>query len=131
VKLGFDVGHLDTNHHGTQQKGEPWNKETVRSRIRICKLETFRRLSTGTEAIQSLVGRRLWIYAPSGRCWNFDIYIAPTIKECEPRGKRVCTHPWHNPNSYVRRGFDTNPAPWRKPKRGWMGARNQFDLGDD
>jgi hypothetical protein len=23
------------------------------------------------------------------------------------------------------------PANWRKPTRGWMGARSQFDLGDD
>jgi hypothetical protein len=23
-----------------------------------------------------------------------------------------------------------NESPWRKPTRGWMGARSQFDLGD-
>jgi hypothetical protein len=27
-------------------------------------------------------------------------------------------------------GQKSNPVEWRKPKRGWMGARNQFDLGD-
>lgn len=46
-------------------------------------------------------------------------------------GKRVCTHPWHNPNSLEHRGKGINSAPWRKSLRGWMGARNQFDLGDD
>lgn len=31
----------------------------------------------------------------------------------------------------VELATESNPAPWRKSKRGWMGARNQFDLGDD
>jgi hypothetical protein len=83
MKLCFAKGYLSTNHHGTQRKGEPWNRETLRSCIRIVKLETFRRLSTGTEAIKSLVGRRIWIYAPSGKCWNVDVYLITTIKECE------------------------------------------------
>ena len=45
-------------------------------------------------------------------------------------GKKVCTHPWHNPKSFERRGEPSNEAEWRKNKRGWMGARSQFDLGD-
>ena len=36
----------------SERKGETWNKQTLRSCIRIVKLETFRRLSTGTEAVQ-------------------------------------------------------------------------------
>jgi len=84
MRLKFDYGRLTTNHHGTQRQNEPWDKGTIRGwTIRICNLETFRRLSTGTEAIQSLVGKRLWIYAPSGRCWNFDVYLTPTIKTCQ------------------------------------------------
>jgi len=84
MQLKFSYGSLTTNHHGTQRKGEPWNNETVKGwTVRICNLETFRRLSTETEAIQSLAGRRLWIYAPSGKCWNFDVYLLPTIKECK------------------------------------------------
>ena len=83
MRLCFSKGHLTRNCHGTQRKGEPWNEKPVRWAIRIVKLETFRRLSTGTEAVQSLVGWRLWIYAPSGACWNFDVYLEPTIKECE------------------------------------------------
>lgn len=85
MKICFDKGHLTNNHHGTQRKGEPWNNERICGwTFRIANLETFRRLSTGTEAIQSLTGRRLWIYAPSGACWNFDVYLLPTIKECTP-----------------------------------------------
>jgi len=84
MKLIFDRGYLSMNHHGTEKKGEPWNRATIRGwTVRVVKLETFRRLATGTEAIQSLVGRRLWIYAPSGACWNFDVYIAPKIEPCE------------------------------------------------
>jgi hypothetical protein len=85
VRISFGKGSLTSNHHGTQRKGEPWNREPIRGwTCRIVTLETFRRLSTGTEAIQSLAGRRLWIYAPSGKCWHFDIFVVPTMKDCEP-----------------------------------------------
>lgn len=78
MKLCFAKGRLSNNQHGP-------NSEVIRGwTVHVCKLETFRRLSTGAEAIQSLVGRRLWIYAPSGACWNFDVYLLPMIKECEP-----------------------------------------------
>lgn len=84
MKIVFDRGYLTSNHHGTQRKGETWDREPIRGwTFRIVHLETFRRLSSGTEAIQSLTGRRLWVYSPSGACWNFDVYIQPTIKECE------------------------------------------------
>jgi hypothetical protein len=83
MQLKFSYGHLGTNHHGTQRKGEPWNNEMLRGwTMRICNLEIFRRLSTETEAIQSMAGRRLWIYAPSGKCWNFDVYLVSAIKQC-------------------------------------------------
>ena len=81
MKLCFSKGYLPSNHHGTERKGEPWNKETVRGwKCCIVKLESFRILANGTESIQSIAGRRLWIYAPSGACWNFDVYLLPTIK---------------------------------------------------
>lgn len=84
MKLYLDKGYLPGNHHGTQRKGEAWNHEPILGwKCRIVKLETFLRLSTDTEAVQTLIGRRLWIYAPSGACWNFDLYLKPTIKECE------------------------------------------------
>ena len=82
MKLCFSKGYLPDNRHGTERNGEPWNRETVRGTLRIKKLEVFRRLSTDTEAIQSLIGWRLWIYAPSGACWHFDVYLTPRIKEC-------------------------------------------------
>lgn len=84
MRLCFARGFLDTNHHGTEAKGQPWNRQTVRGwKAKIVRLETFRILSTGNECIQSLAGRRLWVYAPSGKCWNFDVYLIPTLKECQ------------------------------------------------
>ena len=84
MELKFSKGRLDSNSHATDWTKQPIVQKTLRGwTCRIVKLETFRRLSTETEAIQSLVGRRLWVYAPSGKCWNFDVYLMPTIKECK------------------------------------------------
>ncbi len=84
MRLCLSKDSLSSNHHGTQRKGDPWNNESIRGwTFRIVRLETFRRLSTGTEAIESLIGRRLWLYAPSGRCWHVDVYLMPKIKKCE------------------------------------------------
>jgi len=76
MELCFAKGYLPSNHHGP-------NSETVRGwKCHIVKLETFLILANRKESLQSLIGRRLWIYASSGACWNFDVYLLPKIKPC-------------------------------------------------
>ena len=59
-------GQLDQNQHGTQKRGEPWNKEMICGpTFRYCKLDVH----------APSTGHRIWFYFPSGKCWNFDVYF--------------------------------------------------------
>jgi len=59
-------GKLASNHHGTQARGEEWNKETVRGpKFTYCKLDVH----------APSTGHRIWFYFPSGKCWSFDVYL--------------------------------------------------------
>jgi hypothetical protein len=70
LQVSFISTTLDSNHHGTERKGEPWNKETVRGwKAKWLVLEGFDRNSK----LKQNIGRRLIIYRPSGACWLFDV----------------------------------------------------------
>lgn len=59
----FITGKSDTNYHGTQSKGEPWNEQTVRGwKVRIIKL------SRGRPGISL----RFILYFPSGAWRHLD-----------------------------------------------------------
>lgn len=67
----FACGRLDSNHHGTQQRGQPWNQETIKGpKFTFVRLEGFDRNSR----LKTRIGWRIWFYFPSGACWNFDLY---------------------------------------------------------
>ena len=84
MRVSFGRGYSDTNHHGTEKKGEPWNRETRKGwTVCIVKLENFLILQNGCEALQSLAGRRLIVYAPSGAWWHFDVCLTPARKEVQ------------------------------------------------
>lgn len=54
-----------TNQHGTEAKGEPWNKQTIHGwKLTYVKL----RMGRGW-------GRRFILYYPSGSCWYLDFYL--------------------------------------------------------
>lgn len=62
MKLAFH--RSNTNYHGTQQKGERWNEQTVRGpKLRYVKIDT--RLP--------YYGHRFIFYFRDGSCWYFDI----------------------------------------------------------
>ena len=68
--VSFMGSSLDTNHHGTERKGEPWNKETAHGwKAKWLVLEGFASYSK----LKQDIGRRLVIYRPSGACWLFDV----------------------------------------------------------
>lgn len=69
MRLTFRIGRLDGNHHG--RKIAPGEWETRRS--------GFLWVALGRDSWllaqgRKLVGRRLWIYGPSGACVNIDVY---------------------------------------------------------
>ena len=70
LRVSFTRSSLDTNHHGTERKGEPWNKETVRGwKAKWLVLEGF----ASYPKLKQDIGRSLVIYRPSGACWLFDV----------------------------------------------------------
>lgn len=67
-KLKFDFGTLESNHHDWSD-----GKKGVTiygPKITLVKLETL--TASGP---RRLIGRRLWFYFRSGKCWNFDAYL--------------------------------------------------------
>lgn len=81
MKLTFHKGYSETNQHGTERKGDPWNKQTVKGwKLKVVKLETFVRVAGWDDAwiVQSLAGRRLIVYRPSGAWWHFDVCLSMT-----------------------------------------------------
>jgi hypothetical protein len=79
--------YSDRNHHGTQKPGEPWNQETVRGwTVRFVHIENF---------TTRVPGFRFLLYAPSGKCWNFDVIgkvlqsvTKPPLSGCSDTGSR-------------------------------------------
>lgn len=63
--LIINTGSLDTNHHDRSDGIGHWKPK--RSTLLWCKL--------GLDPRSPSSGRRLWIYAPTGRCWNIDFVI--------------------------------------------------------
>lgn len=77
-KIWFDKG--DTNYHGTQAKGEPWNQETVRGwkLVTIDLLPGIKmREKHNPEGgkTRAIWYKRIIIYKPSGACWYVDMSL--------------------------------------------------------
>ena len=81
--MEFYFGKSATNRHGTEKRGERWNKQTVHGpRLRVVELEGFDRNSR----IRTRLGWRLIVYFPSGAWWHFDLCkSAELLKGVEPR----------------------------------------------
>lgn len=58
-------GKSDSNAHGTERIGDPWNKETVLG-------PKFKLVRLGYSP--TFVGRRLIFYFPDGSWWYLDAY---------------------------------------------------------
>ncbi len=58
-----------SNHHGTQKKGQPWNREPVRARFFV----KFRYVKLQCKPPST--GHRIIMYYRSGACRYFDIYV--------------------------------------------------------
>jgi hypothetical protein len=70
MKIRFAVGRLDGNHHGP--KTTTGDFATLRSCLSIVPLgRSMWLLREG----RRLIGRRLWVYGPSGACVNFDVML--------------------------------------------------------
>jgi hypothetical protein len=72
VKFAFSKG--ERNCHGTQKKGEPWNKETVRGpKLVFFDIKKENAWQKGFGARCFFFWR--WIfYFPSGSCWYIDVF---------------------------------------------------------
>ena len=71
----FNLDKGASNHHGTQKKGEPWNKETIKG----WKI-TAHDMIKANSYIDGFGDRLLWyyrfiLYKPDGSCWYFDVAI--------------------------------------------------------
>ena len=69
IGFGYQSIHLcwlSKNSHGTQEKGQPWNQETVKG-WKLKRIPLLR-LSAG-------VSQRIILYTPSGAWWHADIYL--------------------------------------------------------
>lgn len=66
MKIIFDFSKGLTNYHGTQKKGEPWNRDTIHGpKLRYVK----------PSYVPPSSGHRLIYYFRDGSCWYFDIYF--------------------------------------------------------
>lgn len=68
----FQISKNDRNSHGTQKRGERWNKETVCGpKFKVVKLE-----GCVGKTIMTLPGfhRRVIFYSPSGTWWHLDLH---------------------------------------------------------
>jgi hypothetical protein len=87
MRLKFDYSKGEMNYHGTEKKGEPWNKETVRGwKLKWLDLikENFWQHQGKTRA---LIFWRFILYLPSGACRYFDVILSHserTDAETEP-----------------------------------------------
>lgn len=75
TKLGIGTGWLEGNSHGDRFDDDSelgFSFKTRRNTASICALG--RDMWHKAEG-RRLVGRRLWLYAGSGKCWSFDIYL--------------------------------------------------------
>jgi hypothetical protein len=73
-------GSLDGNHHGPKVDGEA---TTLRSTAMIVYLDNGM-----MPPPRFFWGVRLWLYAPSGRCWNFDICWRSSRRYAESDAER-------------------------------------------
>lgn len=63
----------ERNIHGTQKKGEPWNRETVRGpRFSVVDI---RKGNPHTKENANDFYKRIIFYFPSGAWWNLDIFF--------------------------------------------------------
>lgn len=79
MKLQFDHSKGETNHHGTEKKGEPWNKETVRGPKLT--FHDIKKANAWKKSRKRCMFYWRWIfYRPSGACHYFDVSFIEACK---------------------------------------------------
>jgi hypothetical protein len=66
MKIKLKWGSLDSNYHGTERKGESWNRQPVRG-------PKFRHVRLTVHAPST--GHRFIFYLPSGAWRHLDVYF--------------------------------------------------------
>ena len=79
MRLHIGVGSLDGNHHIMERYPDGLKLDGMSHRFRVKRGPSAMVVVLGRDSMsrdgRTLVGRRLWLYAPSGRCWSFDIGV--------------------------------------------------------
>lgn len=72
MKIKFMTEYMDSNSHGTQAEGKPWNEQTVKGpKFKLLKLNVH---------LPSTAWRLIYYY-PDGGWRNWDMYIDRRPKE--------------------------------------------------
>jgi hypothetical protein len=83
LKLRINCEKSVTNYHGTEKKGEPWNRETVRGwKLRCVDLlqpikEREKHNPEGGKT-RARWYKRFILYLPSGAWYNLDVALVST-----------------------------------------------------
>ncbi len=80
MRLRFGRGHLDGNSHICEPYGYGLTMDGLRYRFRTKRGWSLSLVELGKECIRIVEGRlligwRLYLYAPTGECWNLDAMI--------------------------------------------------------
>jgi hypothetical protein len=70
----FHFSKGESNHHGTQKKGEPWNQQTVTG-PKLVFLDLIAANTPRMKDSQLIFYWRIIYYFKNGACWYFDIAI--------------------------------------------------------
>jgi hypothetical protein len=79
MKVRFNYSKGESNSHGTQRKGEPWNKETVRG-WKVVFIDMRKANSFSKEICRSPIYWRFILYQPSGVCHYLDVALVRSMK---------------------------------------------------
>jgi hypothetical protein len=85
MRLRFNFGKNDTNHHGTQAAGEAWDRKMVCGwKLRCIDLlgPIKEREAANPEGGRTRAKwyKRLILYFPDGSWWNLDIALVTALK---------------------------------------------------
>lgn len=80
MKLKMRLEKNNTNHHGTQRKGEPWNAQTIHGWKLSCvdllgPIKKREKDNPEGGKTRAKWRKRFIVYLPSGAWWNFDVTL--------------------------------------------------------
>jgi len=84
LKLKISLEKNDMNHHGTQAKGEVWNRQTVRGWKLHC-VDLLRPIKEREQCnpeggkTRAKWYKRFILYFPSGAWWNIDVALVSRV----------------------------------------------------